>query len=653
MQFGNCLDRIIGVIAPAAVAAVAIAERGFELLTLAEPTSALIVGSVQLAMHLAKQNRNECAAALKRVRNKLEAELERDFAARGMDAAFMADAFAEIDGVLPDARPSTDELVHQWRLDPVRVAEGMVEKMSASSRMIRNDPRVRAVAVEMVARTVAEIKDCPELFAKLQPAVARQILADLALLPKMDAKLDVLVAESSTHSRQLDSIERQLAVLATIIAGNAARVAPNAEAANMMAISGVEVARHLTEGTADLPGHSAIRSAIDDISELAKAGRLEQAADRANQAVSESESRRLSAEDCVELLQRAMDVDLLRFDYDSVAARLKAMIAVDMPTASEEKRFAALLDRQRSWHTRDILESALSGKAYVALHVALAIARRAEEPLQVMQSTVAAVRSASALGERLKDSWFGGSIPRSVVRNVRTRAMAQLMQAFGQQNPVSAQFIDAILSYGQQTRDRATGDRHIAASGLDRWELACFAFPLIDDGVWSRLPAGLLGVVRLIVAKAFTDAANKAALPAGFKVFLSSAPEAETILNREYLGGPAVARDIGMPTGALFEAAASHYASGIAVSASADDLLQTAAAVAVDDRSRAAAEVHEWAGRRAFERFWNSGDISDLNATDVSIDRAASTFDPKHDHAKIAELTGLRAEVRQILRAQV
>ena len=204
MKLSGYADKITGLVAIGGWGAIAAtAADGTALALLAEPVS----GGVILASHLAlqmRQSRNDvCASAIDKMRDKTEREINKMIGKNAEYSEAIRQAFADFDAHIADVRPSLDDLVGLWRLDPVAIADGLMQRLSAKSEVIRSNHVARNAIAQVIAGAVVAFKDEPALFTKLEPALARQYLAEFGFLANEIASVRATGEDTNLMMRQL------------------------------------------------------------------------------------------------------------------------------------------------------------------------------------------------------------------------------------------------------------------------------------------------------------------------------------------------------------------------------------------------------------------------------------------------------------------
>lgn len=649
MALDGCIDKVVGTIAPLAVTAVvAAATGGASLSMFAEPIAAGLVGATALAAHFRSRRNSDCAKAFDRVCKRLKTELESK-ADHRMDPQLAEQVFEEVERLLPPLRPSPEDLVSKWRLDPVRIGAGMRERFAAESPLVRYSEDARWLVGEIVERTVACVKDDPFFAEQLRPAIDRQLLADVEPIQAIHANVEELRHTVNLMRREFTSVLERLPAetrsepILPDIGGSSTSMAQEHGKYPIVGARGDPGVK------ASPAGHRrSVEKAISETKDLVARNLLEEAQASIEEALTEAD---LPNDDRHSLLSVALDVDMASRQFESAAKRAVEIVDLGAAGRPQEELFDALLIRQRDLINRGLAEGGLSAKVHVAHELSAVIAGRVKTRGQYRKAVTAIMRAASAAGGQRRDMLFTASIIRVVVYFIRGAVIGDLVALYHKSRPWGAgdQFIELAGRYLPTIRYDLTSKDIPAVKNYERWEIACFAHPDAHGEERRWYPGILQSVLRLAVLKAFEDGIGRENLPADFAEFVLSDPKAGKVIIESYLtklddkgthNGPMIRRFI--------DTFLLHYRLARETFARTDALLAEAHSVAAEDGSRDAAELQEWMGRLNCDAFWYDGDESRLEVAERSIAKAIEGYHPLHDLQAIVDLEVLLGEIREI-----
>lgn len=160
-------------------------------------------------------NRHDpCKTALRGARRAAERAAKEIRATNRQFEQILTDTLADLDEALKAFSPTPDDLVSRWRLDPAAIAGGMIKILEPGLRHVPRNHVATQIVTRMIVTTVETVKNDDVLFSKLQPAIAREMLGDLAWLREAVARIDEnvqsLVGELSETNKRLGLQERLL-----------------------------------------------------------------------------------------------------------------------------------------------------------------------------------------------------------------------------------------------------------------------------------------------------------------------------------------------------------------------------------------------------------------------------------------------------------
>ncbi|MEL6503695.1 MAG: hypothetical protein AAFQ10_04485 [Pseudomonadota bacterium] len=314
----DCLDKLLGLGAVGGWLSVsATTAEGSAMAAMAEPTVAAVVGATALAKHLSASGQETCASALKKAVKEVEQETRADMARHGTSAEFAQSidrAFEQLATNLPNIKPTIEELATEWRLDPQTIADNLVSRFEEQAGAFENNVS-RQIVHATIERAISAVKDDPDIYKKLEPAVARATLASLDAIhqgmEEANRKLDELVESSRETAKQLGLQEGMLIQLARNYADDAANDFNSAHRSIEQALKVAADDREKDKLPSNLD--DAVKTVLQRMADLNETGDFDgaQAALHAElQAMDEDDRKRKAAR--ARLYQRGMSQAILR-----------------------------------------------------------------------------------------------------------------------------------------------------------------------------------------------------------------------------------------------------------------------------------------------------------------------------------------------------
>ncbi|MEM7301646.1 MAG: tetratricopeptide repeat protein [Pseudomonadota bacterium] len=212
MSLRNCTDQLVGLAAVGSWAGVAGAtSEGGMLAAVAEPVSGAIILSTALVARLRETQNDDCAKELDRARKAVEKDVRAQLNANPEFEGSVEKAFAALKTHLPEIRPSIEELVSEWRLDPETVATKLIERFEEKADSAIEGHVARGIVRETIVRAIAVVKDSEALQKKLQSAITRQMLADLGWLRETVGRIDETTQRTDATTQRIEALVLALA----------------------------------------------------------------------------------------------------------------------------------------------------------------------------------------------------------------------------------------------------------------------------------------------------------------------------------------------------------------------------------------------------------------------------------------------------------
>ncbi len=431
MKISDCADKIAGLIS--AVGWTTIASRaadGSILASIVEPASGAVILATQFAMQLQQSRNDVCATAINRIRVQTERSIEREIGRSSEFAEPIRKAFEDFDHFLPSIRPSIADLVGTWRLNPEAIVSGILERFEPLSEAFSSNHVARQAITGVIVEAVISFKDDPDLYRKLEPSIARQMLGDMGWvrtkltgieaeqrrqglqIDKTTALVEQLAAQMGLLGRGqvLDDATRSdlLALLSDIIGQGITfdQLAPALATAkaNLEKLRGeLEQLRSLANEVPEIGPHlAAARAALDNRHQI-DLGAAQDAIRKAKMDYREAVSARRQAEaiNMARLSEAEASIALARSDFLE-AARLFADAAEELPEAEKhlaaEQRFkqaGALLNHGERFGGLTSLQQAID-----AYRVALTVYTEKDMPAKWAETQNCLGNSFSILGNR-------------------------------------------------------------------------------------------------------------------------------------------------------------------------------------------------------------------------------------------------------------
>lgn len=376
MTIRDCADKITGLVAMGGWCAVATsAAEGSAAALLAEPvTGALVLGSA-LALQLTAGKNDVCARAIDAHRNKTEKAIKKALGDQPQFREAIDLAFSDFDYHIADVRPTGEDLVRLWQFDPQKIAEGLMERLAAKSDTIRDHHIARQAVAHVIAGAVASFRDDAVLFARLEPVLAREYLAQLSairavgedtnrVVHRTDAKIDALTemvralteqAQTRGDTARAVSVGIDPGVIVTLAQRISADIQDFDQAfrelENAVSIA-ITVQR---EGAGGSNAGAFVDAVLKRVAALSARGKFVAASKEAGDAFAqwqrdEAERQAASRQSGLKLLEAGWRQDLLAGDLKSAARKIAQGVYLNEPDPS--RRFAALRKEQDVWYKR-------------------------------------------------------------------------------------------------------------------------------------------------------------------------------------------------------------------------------------------------------------------------------------------------------------